>query len=136
MMTLFTSALALAIWIYLVFARGGFWLGRERDDSHPPRPEVPPKVAIVVPARNEAENIARSVTSLLAQDYPAFGLVLVDDDSNDGTAEIARQTAAAVANPDRLTIVGGNPLPPRWTGKLWAVKQGIAAAEEKFAPKY
>jgi len=130
------SALALAIWIYLVFARGGFWLGRERDDTTPSRLAVPPKVAIVVPARNEAENIAQSVTSLLAQNYPAFTLVLVDDDSTDGTADIARKTAAALGKQDRLIVVSGSPLPPRWTGKLWAVKQGIADAEEKFAPKY
>src|SRR6188472_789847 len=130
------SALALAIWIYLVFARGGFWLGRERDDTTPSRLAVPPKVAIIVPARNEAENIAQSVTSLLAQNYPAFTLVLVDDDSTDGTADIARKTAAALGKQDRLIVVSGSPLPPRWTGKLWAVKQGIADAEEKFAPKY
>ena len=130
------SALALAIWIYLVFARGGFWLGRERDDTTPSRLAVPPKVAIVVPARNEAENIAQSVTSLLAQNYPAFTLVLVDDDSTDGTADITRKTAAALGKQDRLIVVSGSPLPPRWTGKLWAVKQGIADAEEKFAPKY
>jgi len=130
------SALALAIWIYLVFARGGFWLGRERDDTTPSRLAVPPKVAIVVPARNEADNIAQSVTSLLAQNYPAFTLVLVDDDSTDGTADIARRTAAALGKQDRLIVVSGSPLPPRWTGKLWAVKQGIADAEEKFAPKY
>jgi len=130
------SALALAIWVYLVFARGGFWLGRERDDSNPQHRGVPPKVAIVVPARNEADNIAQSVTSLLNQDYPALSLVLVDDDSSDGTAEVARRLAAAIGKQDRLTIVNGAPLPPRWTGKLWAVKQGIAAAEEKFTPKY
>src|ERR1051325_4936451 len=137
MIALSVSALALAIWIYLVFARGGFWLGRERDDNAPLPPLPPmPKVAIVVPARNEAENIAQSVTSLLAQDYPEFALVLVDDDSTDGTADIARQTAMALGKQDRLIIVSGSLLPPRWTGKLWAVKQGIAAAEEKFAPKY
>jgi hopene-associated glycosyltransferase HpnB len=130
------SLSALAIWIYLVFARGGFWLGRERDDTTPSRLAVPPKVAIVVPARNEADNIAQSVTSLLAQNYPAFTLVLVDDDSTDGTADIARRTAAALGKQDRLIVVSGSPLPPRWTGKLWAVKQGIADAEEKFAPKY
>lgn len=136
MIALFISALACAIWIYLVFARGGFWLGRERDDAHEQLPAAPPQIAIVVPARNEADNIAQSVTSLLAQDYPAFTLVLVDDDSTDGTADIARQTAAALGKQDRLTIMSSTPLPPRWTGKLWAVKQGIAAAEEKFAPKY
>lgn len=130
------AAMALAIWIYLVFARGGFWLGRERDDGNPALPVVPPQVVIVVPARNEAENIAQSVTSLLSQDYPALSLVLVDDDSNDGTADIARRAAAARGSESRLIIVNSGTLPPRWTGKLWAVKQGIAVAEEKFAPKY
>src|SRR3954451_8292924 len=95
-----------------------------------------PQVAIVVTARNEAENLAQSVSSLLAQDYPALSLVLVDDDSTDGTAEIAHRTAAALGKAERLTIIKSGALPPRWTGKLWAVKQGIAAAEEKFAPKY
>jgi hopene-associated glycosyltransferase HpnB len=130
------SALAFVIWLYLVFARGGFWLCRERDDTREPLPAVPPQIAIVVPARNEAENIAQSVTSLLSQDYPALSMILVDDDSTDGTAEVARRTAAALGKEARLSIVTGSPLPPRWTGKLWAVKQGIAAAEEKFAPKY
>src|ERR1051325_9439532 len=107
------STLALAIWIYLVFARGGFWLGRERDDSAPLPPMPPmPTVAIVVPARNEVENIAQSVTSLLAQDYPAFTLVLVDDDSSDGTADIARQTAAAIGKADKLTVINSGTLPP------------------------
>jgi glycosyltransferase involved in cell wall biosynthesis len=102
----------------------------------PRSPAVPPQVAIVVPARNEADNIAQSVTSLLAQDYPALALVLVDDDSDDGTADIARRAAAEAGAQDRLTVIRAGALPPRWTGKLWAVKQGIAAAEEKFAPKY
>ena len=136
MIAAFLSAVALAIWIYLVFARGGFWLCRERDNAREPLPAVPPQIAIVVPARNEADNIAQSITSLLKQDYPALAVVLVDDDSTDGTADVARRTGAALGKEDRLTIVTGSPLPPRWTGKLWAVKQGIAAAEEKFAPKY
>ena len=136
MIALLLAAVALAIWVYLVFARGGFWLCRERDDAREPLPAVLPQIAIVVPARNEAENIAQSITSLLNQDYPALSVVLVDDDSTDGTADVARRTAAALGKEDRLTIVTGTPLPPRWTGKLWAVKQGIAAAEEKFAPKY
>ncbi|MGB9369489.1 MAG: glycosyltransferase [Xanthobacteraceae bacterium] len=136
MIAVLLAALAFAIWVYLVFARGGFWLCRERDNTREPLPAVPPQIAIVVPARNEADSIAQSITSLLKQDYPALSVVLVDDDSSDGTAEVARRTAAALGREDRLTIVTGSPLPPRWTGKLWAVKQGIAAAEEKFAPKY
>jgi hopene-associated glycosyltransferase HpnB len=90
----------------------------------------------VVPARNEADNIAQSVTSLLGQDYPALSLIAVDDDSSDGTADVARRAAVAHGAEAKLTIVDSRTLPAGWTGKLWAVKQGIAAAQEKFAPKY
>jgi hopene-associated glycosyltransferase HpnB len=135
MISLLLAAASLSIWIYLVLARGWFWLGRERDDGMPPLPAVLPTVAIVVPARNEAENVAQSVASLLRQDYPAT-LVLVDDDSHDGTADVAWRAAASLGASQRLTVIIGRPLPPQWTGKLWAVKQGIAAAEEKLAPKY
>jgi hopene-associated glycosyltransferase HpnB len=136
MIALALSAVALATWVYLVFARGLFWLGRERDDTAVRRPADPPSVAIVVPARNEAGSIAESVTTLTAQDYAALHLVLVDDDSDDGTAKVARRAAAAIGAAERLTIVTNTSLPQGWTGKLWAVSQGIAAAEEKYAPKY
>ena len=136
MIGLVLAAASLAVWVYLVFARGGFWLGRERDVAAIEPPANPPSITIVVPARNEAEGIAQSVTSLLTQDYPALSLVVIDDDSHDGTAEIARSAAAVLGAQDHLTVLTGAPLPARWTGKLWAVKQGIAAAEEKFAPKY
>ena len=136
MIALGLSVVALAIWIYLVFARGLFWLGRERDGAPVRRPAAAPSVAIVVPARNEADSIAASVTALTAQDYAALNLVLVDDDSDDGTADVARKAAAAIGATERLTIVSNTSLPKGWTGKLWAVKQGIAAAEGKFAPKY
>ena len=126
-----------AIWIYLVFARGGFWLCRERDDGKPTLPAVLPPVAIVVPARNEADNIAQSVTSLLRQDYPAL-LASCWSTTTATTAPPMWRAAprgARRAGPphDRDTATR---LPHGWTGKLWAVKQGIAAAEEKFAPKY
>jgi hopene-associated glycosyltransferase HpnB len=130
------AAAALAIWLYLVFARGFFWLARERDTAPARLPAVLPPVAIVVPARNEAENVAQSVTSLLGQDYPALSLIAVDDDSSDGTADVARRAAVAHGAEAKLTIVDSRTLPAGWTGKLWAVKQGIAAAQEKFAPKY
>jgi hopene-associated glycosyltransferase HpnB len=136
MIALLLAAAALAIWLYLVFARGFFWLARERDTAPVPLPAVLPPVAIVVPARNEAENVAQSVTSLLGQDYPALSLIVVDDDSNDGTADVAHRAAAELGAAGKLTIVDSRTLPAGWTGKLWAVKQGIAAAQEKFAPKY
>jgi hopene-associated glycosyltransferase HpnB len=136
MVLLTLSAAALAVWIYLVFARGAFWLCRERDHGKPALPAVLPPVAIVVPARNEADSIAESISSLLRQDYPGAALVLVDDASDDGTADVARRAAATQSGAGRLTIVKAPALPQGWTGKLWAVKQGIAAAEENHAPKY
>src|SRR5947209_12937473 len=135
MIAITLASLALAAWLYLVFARGGFWRGRERDDENRALPAVLPQVVIIMPARNEAGNIAQSVTSLLSQDYPALSAVLVDDDSNDGTADVARRAAATLGVAERLTIVSSRTLPARWTGKLWAVKQGIERAERR-GPKY
>ena len=134
MPALLLAAASLAIWLYLVFARGFFWLGRERDTAAIVPPAAAPRVVVVVPARNEAETIAQSVTALLGQDYP-LSLIVVDDDSQDGTAAAARAAAASLGAADRLTIVESHALPEGWTGKLWAVKQGIAAAGT-FAPDY
>src|SRR3979490_2322768 len=82
---------ALAVWLYLLLARGAFWRCTERDDQEPVRPAVSesmrPCVVAVVPARNEADSIGKSVGSLLAQDYRGAGtVILVEDDSSDGTA--------------------------------------------------
>ena len=121
---------ALAVWLYLLLARGAFWRCTERDDQEPVRPAVSeslrPCVAAVVPARNEADCIGKSVGSLLAQDYRgAWTVILVDDDSSDGTADIARRLVGA---DEGLRVVTSRGLPAGWTGKLWALKQGIDAA--------
>jgi len=119
---------ALAAWFYLIVGRGFFWLARERDDrGEAPAPgEGWPSVVAVVPARDEADVVARSIASLLAQDYRGdFHVILVDDGSADGTAA----TAMGVADPGRrLAVIAGSPLPLGWTGKLWAVHQGIRHA--------
>ncbi len=121
------AALALAIWVYMLLGRGRFWLARERDDrNEPPPPTVWPPVCAVVPARNEADVIARSIGSLLAQDYPgSFKVILVDDNSDDGTADVARALDAK----GRLDVIAGAPLTPGWTGKVWAMAQGAAHAD-------
>jgi hopene-associated glycosyltransferase HpnB len=83
----------------------------------------------VIPARDEAAVVGPAVASLLAQDYDGnFHIVVVDDQSSDGTAEAARTAAVAAGAPDRLTICRGEPVPPGWTGKLWAISRGIEAA--------
>jgi hopene-associated glycosyltransferase HpnB len=120
------AVIALAVWLYLLAAHGAFWRCTERDDWEPVPLERWPRVAAVVPARNEADGIAESVGALLRQDYAGpWTVILVDDDSSDGTADVARRVAAGNA---QLNIVSGRSLPPGWTGKLWAVKQGIDAA--------
>ncbi|MGI8841769.1 MAG: glycosyltransferase [Caulobacteraceae bacterium] len=123
------SVAALAAWLYLLFGRGMFWLARERDDREPAAiaPATWPSVTAVVPARDEADVIARSIGSLLAQDYPGdFRIVLVDDNSTDGTASVAR----ALGGGGRLEVGAGAPLPAGWTGKLWAVSKGIERAPD------
>jgi hopene-associated glycosyltransferase HpnB len=115
--------LALAVWIYLLLGRGFFWAARERD-GEAPQPATWPAVTAVVPARDEADVIATSLASLLAQDYPgSLRVILVDDQSSDGTAAAAR-----AQNNEHLEIIAGAARPAGWTGKLWAVAQGVAHA--------
>ncbi|HVY17583.1 MAG TPA: glycosyltransferase [Rhodopila sp.] len=114
--------LSLAIWVYLLLLHGRFWQAGPVLPLTEPRSL--PRVAIVVPARNEAPVIERSLRSLLAQDYRGpFQVFLVDDDSDDGTGDRAR----AIGDP-RLVVVSGAPRPAGWSGKLWAVSQGVAQA--------
>jgi hopene-associated glycosyltransferase HpnB len=121
----------LAIWLYLLLLHRGFWLLRERDTVPAAEPQVWPPVVAVVPARNEADVIQRSIASLAAQDYPGpFHVVLVDDLSDDGTADLARGLSG-----DRLTVLAGGPRPTGWTGKLWAMQQGLDHAA-KSAPEF
>jgi hopene-associated glycosyltransferase HpnB len=132
MIALALGVLACAVWAYLLLARGGFWRARETDAAPAPAPAAWPAVAAVVPARDEADVIARSVGSLLAQDYPGpFTVILVDDESGDGTAEAARAAADRLGSQPRLEVLRGRPLPEGWTGKVWAMSQGIAHAEER-----
>ncbi len=88
-----------------------------------------PSVAAVVPARNEVGTIAETVRCLLDQDYPiSIPIIVVDDNSEDGTADAAREVTVTDAEKARLTVVSGEPLADGWTGKMWAVRQGINAA--------
>jgi hopene-associated glycosyltransferase HpnB len=112
------AALSLLIWLCLVFARGGFW---RIEPIRSPQATSGRRVVAVIPARNEADVIGEAITSLLPQ---VLHIVLVDDASDDGTAEAARK----IAQPDKLTILTGAPLPSGWTGKLWAVSQGAQEA--------
>ena len=123
-MTLIALVACLAS-LYLALLHGGFW--RYGPVLRARVPKAHPPVAIVVPARDEADVVARSVGSLLAQDYAGpFRVILVDDCSTDGTAQIAR----ALPGAERLTVLAGAGRPDGWAGKLWAVHQGVQATDE------
>jgi hopene-associated glycosyltransferase HpnB len=118
---LLLALLALGIWVYLAGAHGRFW--SSRPELAPRVPTETPAVDIIVPARDEAATIAPVIASLLAQDYRGeFRVILVDDGSTDGTAALA-------GNASRLAILRGESKPSGWSGKLWALCQGIRAGE-------
>ncbi len=130
--TIAIALLSLVIWIYLVAGRGQFWRTQpvmlDRAQLIAPTSMVWPAVAIVIPARNEAAMLPQTLVPLLNQDYPGTCTIyLVDDQSDDGTGAIAQEFA--IANPGiACKIIQSQPLPPGWTGKLWALHQGLAAA--------
>ena len=116
------ATLAVLLWLYLLLGRGRFW--QSAPELPPARPAATPSVAVIVPARDEAPFIAATLGSLAAQDYAGpFRIILVDDNSSDGTGTIARD----LADP-RITVLTGAPRPAGWSGKLWAIAQGLAEA--------
>ena len=119
------ALLSLCIWLYLFSLHGRFWISA--PELQPAVPAQCPDIDIIVPARDEAQTIGRVVASLLAQDYAGqFRVILVDDSSSDGTASIAAQAAGESKS---LRIIRGQPKPAGWSGKLWAVSQGIAQSD-------
>jgi hopene-associated glycosyltransferase HpnB len=125
--------MVLAIWLYLVAARGGFWRTAERDDGILPWSGAWPAITAIIPARDEASCVGETVASLLGQTYAGeLRVVVVDDQSRDATAQVARDAAMRLGQADRLTVLSGRALPSGWTGKLWAQQQGVAHVEEHF----
>jgi hopene-associated glycosyltransferase HpnB len=113
------ALLALLIWLYLILAHGRFW--SSGPQLRPASPPTLPEIDIIVPARDEAETIGPVIASLLAQDYAGtFRITLIDDNSTDGTAAAAGTAAS-------LRVIRGQLKPEGWSGKLWAVAQGVAA---------
>ncbi|GBR54842.1 glycosyl transferase [Acetobacter pomorum] len=133
-MTLALAILCATIWIGLIFFHGRFWQAGpilRPADTNRMRMDIAPDVTVVVPARNEAESIQPALSSLLAQDYMGrLSVVLVNDRSTDATGKLAR----ALPDPHaRLTVVDGADPSAGWSGKLWAVAQGVAEAERQCA---
>lgn len=130
MLTL-AGAVAALIWAYLLLGHGRFW--RIASLIPPAEADLRPlkrRVAIVIPARDEAGVIGQSIAALLEPAGESLRVFLVDDASSDGTAQIARRAAASLGKLASLTILQSQPLPPGWSGKLWALSQGVTAARD------
>jgi hopene-associated glycosyltransferase HpnB len=122
------TLLAVAAWVYLVAGRGGFW----RTDQRLPRAgggdlAAWPAVVAVVPARDEADVVPKTLPTLLNQRYPGeLTVLLVDDESSDGTSHVAEELVTGSGPPaGRLRVLKGEPTPPGWAGKVWAMAQGL-----------
>ena len=119
----YIAMLTLAAWGALMALRGDFWRADQRLVEGDYQPEWTPRIAVVVPARNEADVIGQALSSIAAQNYDGdVGIFVVDDRSSDATAAVAGQVPG-------VSVVTGTDAPPGWTGKMWAVSQGIDAAK-------
>jgi hopene-associated glycosyltransferase HpnB len=123
------------IWLYLLTGRGQFWrVAPQRAAA--PAPTAARRVVVLIPARNEAPVIGAAVHSLAQQSFNgAMHIIVIDDDSSDGTAEAALDAARGAQALARFALLRGAPLPRGWTGKLWALSQGVTAAA-RFEPDY
>ena len=130
MLAIIAGITTLLIWVWLLLGQGGFWRVR-KFLALPRSSDLAATIAVVIPARDEAEVVGRCISSLLQQTYRGLvHIFLVDDGSRDGTAQIARQAAEQSGKISALTIIQGAPLPAGWSGKLWAVQQGVQRARE------
>ncbi|HAJ63702.1 MAG TPA: glycosyl transferase family 2 [Cyanobacteria bacterium UBA8543] len=128
------TVLSLVVWVGLLSIRGQFWRLDQRLDAQVTKPKNFSSVCAIIPARNEANLLPVTLRSLLQQDYPgSLTTILVDDHSDDETAAVAQRVADALGKPSQLHVLSAQSLPPGWTGKLWAIEQGIRQAQT-FTP--
>jgi len=120
------AALAAAAWLVFALSPWGFWRNREvLDSAQPDEDGVPAEITALIPARNEAAVIRETLRALLDQGY-GLKIIVIDDGSDDGTAEAARQASTEVR------VIASAPLPPGWSGKLWALEQGRRLAATPY----
>lgn len=118
---LILAALSLLLWLLVLAAPWQAWRCRERLEAEAPAVLSPrPDFSVLIPARNEAAVIATTLAALRAQ-APAAPVVLVNDQSDDATAQLAGASGL-----EHLRIIQGTPPPAGWSGKLWALEQGLA----------
>jgi hopene-associated glycosyltransferase HpnB len=132
------ATLSLIIWIFLLLFWGQFWRADQRLEIN--NIDLPnyPNVCAIIPARNEADVLPISLKFLLNQEYSGeFSIILIDDQSTDKTGGVAQEIANHLNQSDRLKVISGKPLPIGWSGKLWAMEQGIQQAKNQdLSPDY
>jgi hopene-associated glycosyltransferase HpnB len=132
------AGLSLIVWLYLAMGRDFYWLDRNLLERELVPVSSWPPVTVLIPARNEVDVIGRSLASILAQDYPGrLDVILIDDHSADATAHEARKAAAQLGAEARLKIIPARDLPRGWSGKLWALSEGLTEADKaEVKPEY
>ena len=126
----YLALLPVLIWLYLTLARGGFWRISRMLSTDSAAPTASACVVAVIPARNEAAVVGLAVQSLLGQRYAGqLHIVVVDDASTDGTAEVVREAAVRSGVPQQVTVIRGSGPESGWSGKVCAMARGVAAAE-------
>lgn len=136
-LTLGVMGLSLLSWLVLWVGWGQFWRADELLEEQEQELALPhwPSVCVTIPARNEAELLPQTLRSHLQQTYPGpLNIILVDDGSTDGTAQVAQQVAEVMGKREQLQVIVAEPLPPGWTGKLWALHQAIRQAQHLEPP--
>jgi hopene-associated glycosyltransferase HpnB len=135
-LALIGGLLCFAIWIYLLTAHGNFWRVASLRANVQPVAAMEGTIAAVIPARDEADVIGLTVESLLLQTCGrSIHIFVVDDHSSDGTAEAAREAARKCGRSEALDVTTGSELASGWTGKLWAMEQGLQQALS-LSPKF
>jgi len=129
-LALILGSVCVLAWLYLLVGHGQFWMvQRLRAETAGTAMASCGPIAVVTPARNEADVMGLAVSSLLRQTYAGpLHVFVVDDNSSDDTSDVARQAAMSTSRPEALTVIAGKPLPTGWSGKLWAMQQGIEQA--------
>src|SRR5580692_11757487 len=126
---LYLALLPVLIWLYLALGRGGFWRVGCLLSTDTAAVAVAGRVVAIIPARNEAPVVGLAVQSLLAQQFAGeLHIIVVDDASTDGTADVVRAAADQVGAADRVTLLRGSGPDPGWSGKVCAMARGVAAA--------
>ncbi len=126
------GSISLLVWIYFWLDRGKFWKTDQQLVSRPQSDltqDIWPSVCVIIAARNEAKMLPQTLPTILCQDYRGpFHVFLVDDDSDDNTSAVALSIAKEFGIKERLTVITAEPLTAGWTGKLWALAQGVEAS--------